>query len=44
MYSLKYIECLDLGCTFHGLSDTIIPAQIMKLAAEIYEEVAEVDA
>nr|VDD55864.1 unnamed protein product [Brassica oleracea] len=39
-----YIECLAIGCTFHGLSDEIIPAQRMKLAAEIYEEVAEVDA
>ncbi|KAG2256836.1 hypothetical protein Bca52824_076130 [Brassica carinata] len=44
VYSLKYIECLAIGCTFHGLSDEIIPAQRMKLAAEIYEEVAEVDA
>ncbi|KAJ4872458.1 Ulp1 protease family protein [Raphanus sativus] len=42
VYSLKYIECLAVGCTFVGLSDTIIPAQRMKLAAEIYEEVAEV--
>ncbi|KAL0685137.1 hypothetical protein Bca4012_051985 [Brassica carinata] len=41
VYSLKYIECLAIGCTFHGLSDEIIPAQRMKLAAEIYEEVAE---
>nr|VDD34097.1 unnamed protein product [Brassica oleracea] len=44
VYSLKYIECLAIGCTFQGLSDTIIPEQRMKLAAEIYEEVAEVDA
>ena len=39
VYSLKYIECLAIGCNFHGLSDEIIPAQRMKLAAEIYEEV-----
>ncbi|CAF2141768.1 unnamed protein product [Brassica rapa] len=35
---------LHIGCIFRGLSDKIIPAQRMKLAAEIYEEVAEVDA
>lgn len=39
VYTLKYIECLAVGCTFDGLSDANIPVLRRKLAAEIYDEV-----
>ncbi|CAN6826339.1 unnamed protein product [Brassica oleracea] len=43
LYTLKYIECLALGYNFVGLSDQIIPAMRLKMAAEIYDEVAMED-
>ncbi|CAH2071294.1 unnamed protein product [Thlaspi arvense] len=41
VYTLKYIECLALGCSFDGLSDRNIQALRHKLAAEILDEVGE---
>ncbi|KAF8099073.1 hypothetical protein N665_0252s0011 [Sinapis alba] len=41
VYSLKYIDCLAVGCNFDGLNDQIITPQRLKLAADIYEEVTE---
>ncbi|KAG2259922.1 hypothetical protein Bca52824_079216 [Brassica carinata] len=43
LYTLKYIEYLALGYNFVGLSDQIIPAMRLKMAAEIYDEVAMED-
>ncbi|KAL0804918.1 hypothetical protein Bca101_097409 [Brassica carinata] len=36
VYTIKYIECLAIGCTFEGLSDKNIPDIRKNLAAEIY--------
>ncbi|VVB11330.1 unnamed protein product [Arabis nemorensis] len=41
VYTLKYIECLVLGCKFDGLSDKIIQDMRLKLAAEIFDEMPE---
>lgn len=43
VYTLKFIECLALGYKFEGLSDQIIPAMRLKMAAEIYDEVGMED-
>ncbi|KAJ0245904.1 Ulp1 protease family [Hirschfeldia incana] len=43
VYTLKYIECLALGYKFEGLSDQIIQPMRLKMAAEIYDEVAMED-
>lgn len=40
--SLKYIDCLPIGCMFNGLDDDIIMVQHLNMAVEIYEEVPEV--
>ena len=36
VYTIKYIECLAIGCTFEGLSDKNILDIRKNLAAEIY--------
>ncbi|WZZ50204.1 hypothetical protein YC2023_050311 [Brassica napus] len=41
VYTINFIECLALGCTFEGLSDEIIQDVRRKRAAEIYDAVGE---
>ncbi|CAN7125122.1 unnamed protein product, partial [Brassica rapa subsp. narinosa] len=41
VYTIKYIECLAIGCTFEGLRDETIQVLRRKLAAEIYDSVGE---
>ncbi|WZZ45993.1 hypothetical protein YC2023_042252 [Brassica napus] len=41
VYTIKYIECLAIGCTFEGLRDETIQDLRRKLAAEIYDSVGE---
>ncbi|CAF1930587.1 unnamed protein product, partial [Brassica napus] len=41
VYTIKYIECLAIGCTFEGLRDETIQDLQRKLAAEIYDSVGE---
>ncbi|CAN6919333.1 unnamed protein product, partial [Brassica oleracea] len=41
VYTIKYIECLAIGCTFEGLSDKNILDIRKNLAAEIYDEVGQ---
>lgn len=41
VHAMKYIECKVIGCGFEGLSDQCIPKKRIKLAVEIYDEVAD---
>ncbi|CAG7873698.1 unnamed protein product [Brassica rapa] len=41
VYTIKYIECLAIGCTFEGLRDKTIQDLQRRLAAEIYDAVEE---
>ncbi|CAH8348326.1 unnamed protein product, partial [Eruca vesicaria subsp. sativa] len=41
VYTIKYIKCLAIGCTFEGLSDEMIQDLQQKLAAEIYDAIGE---
>ncbi|KAF2569644.1 hypothetical protein F2Q70_00024410 [Brassica cretica] len=41
VYTIKYIECLAIGCTFEGLRDETIQDLRRRLAAEIYDAVGE---
>lgn len=41
VYTIKYIECLAIGCTFEGLRDETIQDIRRKLAAEIYDAVGQ---
>ncbi|CAN8222325.1 unnamed protein product [Cochlearia groenlandica] len=41
VYSLKYVECLDLGIRFAGLSDENMSFIRKKMDVEIYEEVPD---
>lgn len=41
VYTIKYIECLAIGCTFEGLRDENIQEIRRKLAAEIYDAVGQ---
>lgn len=41
VFSIKYVECLALGCTFDGLCDKNILAIRKKLAADLFNEVEE---
>ncbi|KAL0742642.1 hypothetical protein Bca4012_084155 [Brassica carinata] len=38
VYSLKFVECLELGVSFYGINDKNIQGLRMKMAAEILDE------